>query len=388
MKADIPFEFYIRRDNGLHLLKIDTETLPLPRGPDSAAKGEPLSYGIFLKSIARVLCGNSGQGLQTVLRKRLGYPVQIREIQQVRLISEKHGACYHVARLDIRAGGETISYAVNVAATPEARKGLQREVELLQELAGQYDQPFLPRLFFNETEHLAGDGEGMPAISLFITEWLTGFHEFHLHQSRGSQEYRLLLWDTDRGFHYLSSAQEREVYRQAARILTLYYDWNHFKQIYPWHLAAGDFVLKKKGNRIDLRLVTVRDYTPVVSFRTKERGGKLLALILFFLHLTIQLRLDRLDGVGEVACANGAMLAPVVQGFLEGLATENSKRGPDIPSRKEMSELLRSFSQNEWHGLMTEFFDTYGLSAEEFSVFAEEKDSHLNMLRDVLANLL
>ena len=44
------------------------------------------------------------------------------------------------------------------------------------------------------------------------------------------------------------------------------------------------------------------------------------ALLLFFLTLSIRMRLDRLDGTGDVAWADDSSLTGVWTGFLEGLA--------------------------------------------------------------------
>ena len=56
-----------------------------------------------------------------------------------------------------------------------------------------------------------------------------------------------------------------EVYRQAAFILTLYYDVETFEQIFPWHHAAGDFVVKADEGAVDVRLVTARQYAPMIE---------------------------------------------------------------------------------------------------------------------------
>ena len=137
---------------------------------------------------------------------------------------------------------------------------------------------------------------------------------------------------------------------------------------------------------MDVRLVTIRDYGPVVDFTTGKRAGKLLALILFFLHLTIQMRFDRLDGVGEVVWADDYCLEGVVAGFFEGLVLgNNAKARRGMPPQEEVRALLRSFAHDDWHQFMQEYLDTYDLSQEELSITQEHSDAHLNRLQQVLA---
>jgi hypothetical protein len=194
----------------------------------------------------------------------------------------------------------------------------------------------------------------------------------------------MLLWDLDRGSRYLSEHQCVALYRLGAKILTLYYNWNNFKQIYPWHHAAGDFVLREREGAVDLRLVTVRDYAAVVDFKTGKKAGKLLALVLFFLHLTIQMRLDRLDGVGEVMWAEDICLEGVVPGFFEGLSGGQGGSRKGMPSPMEIHALLRNFTGEEWLQFLVELLETYNFSQEELSLIRDHGDEHIDRLQQVL----
>jgi hypothetical protein len=177
------------------------------------------------------------------------------------------------------------------------------------------------------------------------------------------------------------------LYRRGAKILTLYYNWNNFKQIYPWHHAAGDFILKEMGDTVDLRLVMVRDYAAVVDFTTNKKAGKLLALILFFLHLTIQMRIDRLDGVGDVVWAEDYCLEGVVPGFLEGLTEGEGRRRRGMPSALEIHALLRNFTGEEWLQFLVELLGIYNFSQEELSLIRDHGDGHIDRLQQVLARV-
>ena len=48
------------------------------------------------------------------------------------------------------------------------------------------------------------------------------------------------------------------------------------------------------------------------------------ALLIFFLNLSIRMRLDRYDGVGDIVWADGLVVQSTLDGFFEGLALKPS----------------------------------------------------------------
>jgi len=196
----------------------------------------------------------------------------------------------------------------------------------------------------------------------------------------------MLLWDMDKGAHYISQRECFELYRQAARILTLYYNYHNFRQIYPWHHAAGDFVIKAKKGKIHIRLITIRDYSAVVDFSSRKRAAKLLGLIIFFLHLTVQMRVDRLDGVGQVVWAEDHCLEGTVTGFLDGWAERKKQIRKEIPSVGEVRDLLRRFSKDEWLHFLVEMLGSYTFSQEEVSLLRYHGNAHIDCLMRLLTS--
>ena len=67
------------------------------------------------------------------------------------------------------------------------------------------------------------------------------------------------------------------------------------------------------------------------------------ALLFFLLNLTLRIRLDRLDGVGEIAWADEGCLSPALEGFFLALE-EKAKQGEfseDLPKRfRKFLEIL------------------------------------------------
>ena len=80
-------------------------------------------------------------------------------------------------------------------------------------------------------------------MSFLLEDWFEGYHEFHISKDNEGKQ-QLKLWDFDHGYKNLSQEQSFEIYKKASKILTLYYDLEDFSQIFPWHHAAGDFVVK------------------------------------------------------------------------------------------------------------------------------------------------
>jgi len=363
----------------------DSRTRALPRGSEQ----EPtLTYGPYLDSVRRFLLTNSGSRLHAAMKAQLGRAVSPDAVEGIDIRTEKHGAFYHVARVDVHLSGRAVSLVVNLAASDLAKSTLKREYRLLRQLARSLPFPHLPRVYGQgRVRHWQGIEERgrlrnhvAPSwLYMVVGEWLNDYHEFHLHRREGDGKVMLLLWDSTNGYRYLTDGQTSSLYRQAARILADYYDWNSFRQIYPWHHAAGDFVVREKDGEIELRLITVRDYVPVVDYRTRRRAGKMLALIIFFLHLTLQMRLDRLDGVGELVWAEEALLSHVVHGFFDAMS---GKMG--MPSPSALHEVLSTFTREEWTQVLREVLETYAFSPEELDLVRRHEGPHLEQIMHVL----
>ena len=367
-------------------MEAEVRAIPLPAGPHGKDGEIALRYGPYLEAVHHLLLKDDYQKLLQALGSRLSRVVSVEEIDCLEIRSEKHGAFYHVARVDVWVSGQKVSFAVNVAAIPEARNQLARDFRLLENLNKRYNYQFLPNVYFKGAGSYREKGKPAKWLHMFVAEWFSNFHEFHLHRDEVRGSTRVLLWDPDRASVYLSEHQCQELYRQAARILTLYYDYNNFKQIFPWHHAAGDFVLKEDQGKVDVRLITIRDYGAVVDFTSRKKAAKLLGLILFFLHLTIQMRIDRLDGVGQVVWAEDHCLQGTIAGFFAGLEQGEGGSRKNIPQAKEIRKLFCRFSRDEWLQLLVKMFSNYKFSQEELTLLSHHGDTHIDLLIDLLVS--
>ena len=382
--SKIPVRLLVTTPRGEVDLGEKSRATALPTGPQNAEGESELRYGPYLGAVHYLLLKNNCQKIVEALAYRLGRDVAIEELGAIEIRTEKHGAFYHVARADLSISGQMVSFAVNVAVSDTARAELERDFRFLRALTNRYNNKFLPQVYFKGAGIYREPGKPSRWLHMFVAEWFRGYHEFHLHRDQADGSNRMILWDLDRGSRYLSENQCVALYRLGAKILTIYYNWNNFKQIYPWHHAAGDFVLRETGDSVDLRLVTVRDYAAVVDFKTGKKTGKLFALILFFLHLTIQMRIDRLDGVGDVVWAGDYCLEGVVLGFLEGLAEGEGGSRRGMPSPLEIHALFRNFTGEEWLQFLVELLGTYHFSQEELSLIRDYGDEHIDRLQQVL----
>jgi hypothetical protein len=205
---------------------------------------------------------------------------------------------------------------LNGAVSAAGRGALQREYRLLGRMGG----PYLPEVY--------GMGRGCTAagteIPMFLGRWFNGYCEFHLSDGgagKGSKS-RMAVWDTDGGNFFMTDRQVAALYSRMAKILTHYYAIDTFEQIYPWHHAAGDFVVKCRSDTVTVKLITVRQYGAMIDTEGVKTDTALIleSLLLFLLNMTLRMRIDRIDGVGDVAWAGDFAVEATLAGFFAELA--------------------------------------------------------------------
>jgi len=299
--------------------------MPLPLSPADVVKtaepaaGAVVTYGDYFAAVHRYLADDGFAALTGAVREYLGYSVTAADLGTVRIYLEKHGHFYHPARLTVTVANRLPAFVVNVAVTKIGRSYLEADFGNIRMLNDRFPYRFLPQVYSKGEAPLPGRSR---RLELFLGEWLEGYHEFHLSGEPAEMNSRLVVWDPAKGVHPLSKQQRVDIYRQIALIMTAYYDLETYEQIFSWHNAAGDFIVKTDGGQIDLRLITVRKYAPLFLDVPNDADTILQALLIFWLNLSIRLRLDRLDGVGEFGWADDDMLEAALYGFFDGLALQ------------------------------------------------------------------
>ena len=315
-RADIP----VTEDS-----EIWGESLPLAktRSDERFEDAGRVRYGDYFSAVRSFLEKDRFRPARTFLSSYHGREVAPGDIREFRVFLEKHGAFYHPARIEIDAEGKTARCVLNVAVSDTGRGFVDREYESLQGLNAARPISFIPRVYaLGESPEDAGP---RGPVRMFLAQWFEGYHEFHQCVDPVDGRTRIAVWDTDRGRIFLSSGQALALYACAAKILTWYYDLESFEQIRSWHHAAGDFIVRVEGNKLDLKLISVRRYATM--FEEEREGGEtdgdaaltLEALLIFLVNLSIRMRLDRLDGTGTLAWSDDAAVCGSVDGFLQAM---------------------------------------------------------------------
>ena len=298
-------------------------TLPLSLADvvksDEPTAGAVVTYGDYFVAVHRFLEGQRFMALTGAVRECLGQSVTAADLGTIRIYLEKHGEFYHPARITVAVANRRPAFVVNVAVTKIGRSYLRADFDNIRLLNDRFPYRFLPQVYCKGEATLPGRCR---RLEMFLGEWLEEYHEFHLSGEPAEMNSRLVVWDPLKGAQPLSKQQRVDIYRQIAFILTAYYDLETFEQIFSWHNAAGDFIVKTAGGQIDLRLITVRKYAPLFVDVPRDADTILQALLIFWLDLSIRLRLDRLDGVGEFGWAEDDMVESTLDGFFDGLALQ------------------------------------------------------------------
>lgn len=326
-------------------------------------------WDAFLPTDRNASCDNSVSYGQYFLAVRAFLEQQFPNAQDSCIRIMKHGEFYHPAKINVLIDGKNSCFAANVAVSEIGQYCIQREFDLLKQLYPMTLPPSIPRVFAIGTGIIRDNLE----IPMFLAEWFEDYHEFHL--SRTSEgRYAIQVWDTENGYYFLSEDQSFSLYCQTAKILTSYYNPETFEQIFPWHHAAGDFVIRRnRDDTISVKLITVRQY--ISPMETEEKNPEVLAeaLLAFIIHLSIRMRLDRADGVGEIVWADDAVVSATVNGFWDALAVRN-----------EFRAYLSSWTETELSEMADAIIASYHPLSPETEVIRRHLNCHIAELYKAL----
>lgn len=357
----------------MHILK----EIATPQGPvayrlEQAASpvegGESwLTYGAYFAALEAFVAGEGGQATLARAARESGRDGGLDGAQAIVLRAEKHGALYHPASITVRYPHGAVKCCANVAATPVAMACLEAEAGLLDGLRRRFTPEFLPRPF------VVGRSGG---VVVLLEEWFEGYHEFHQDGSG-----RVRLWDFDAGERLLSAEQSVALYREAARILTRYFDAATGAAIGPWHHAAGDFVGRVADGTVSARLISVRGHDAARNFTEAGPMAERLAALAFFTGMSMRLRLDRVDGVGELVLAGEDVAGAAVAGFAQGLGEREDIGDGGLG----ILDFLGSFSSEELAGVGAQLLEP--CPPEEQAVLAAAWPRHAAALVEALARV-
>ncbi len=419
----VPVRLFIDTPEGLIPLGRSTSSIPLPRGPQS--RGPLLTYGPYLRAVEAFLRRGSFRAVRRVLRHHGDDTAAIEGIRDIEVTSVKHGAFYHVARVRVRTEAGSIAAALNTAVLPERQKALEAEFRLLKRLQERFPRGSLPRVYgMGSLLYRDPPGRELPMKS-FLAEWFDDYHELHWSApsestlpgrggsetefednlpnrprapeelrdpggaiescSRAQSPLRLHVWDGSPQGTWLGDDDTFVFFRRAAAVLTDYLDDRSFRQIFPWHHAAGDFVVRLGPSGPEVRLVTARGFQRRVPRGRKPAGSRVwIGLLHFLATLTLRMRLDRLDGVGPTVWAAPPWVFPVILGFLDGW--ERKARGdPALPSPEEIVGVLHRLDPGEWLSILEAVLEQALVEEDEFSFLQPRLEDHAEALASSFA---
>jgi hypothetical protein len=367
------FQFLLSGPHGD--IKLSPEDLERPFLTNPSEKHAFLTLEDYFGALKQFITHDDGNLLRSALKKQNPHKTAtLTGLSDVLICSEKHGAFYHIARIVLIGLEQKVQFAVTTALSGSAKVSLKEEFLVLQQLAAM-NPDFLPEVYCSEMVTWE-TSSGADEFCMVLGEWLDGYHEWHVSIDPASNMQRIQLWDYENGYRFLADAECGELLRQAAYILTCYYDRGSFCQISPWHHGAGDFVLKAEPGIFSVKLITARQYEPLVHFDAEEGADRLVAAIHYLLNLVLRIRLDRIDGVGEPAWLESFAVHAAVAGFFAALADSQNKDRLTIGPVGEFLEIMQSFDTGE-------IYDMYESLLE---IYAEEDQDDFRLIKEKLAD--
>ncbi len=298
------------------------------------------------------------------------------QIDVIEIVAEKSGSDYHPASVRFTTPLGQIPLVANVAVTPRGRSRLRRDFELLRDFWAKGEGRFLPQpyLINNEKEFMAAESDD--SMVMFLGQWLEGFYEFHLTRLTEDEELAVVVWDMESGLKIFSVNQARDIYKQTAFILTHYFDLNEYKEIFPWHHAAGDFITRL-GPTLQVKLITVRQYAPRIQSDRDFKLDPYEAALLFFCNLTIRNRVDRLDGVGEMVWGPNGILEATVAGFFDSLKTRENVGSIEEGFSDRLISICKKLDLIAWTQLFDGTLESFSPNAPDYGLIENSLPEHI-----------
>ncbi|MCF8067037.1 MAG: hypothetical protein K9L30_00475 [Desulfobacterales bacterium] len=383
-KPDIRFVLPDRKQPVDASSNLWNKPLPMDRKAAPEATDSPVTYGDYFTFARNFIEANHFKTLINAVSFISGKQVTIPDISKIRIILAKHGAFYHPAKIEISLSDFAVELVLNTAISRAGKDCIEREFSVLKRLTQKYHFDFLPQVFDEIIFPEIPDSR----LYAFMGEWFNGFSEFHLSIDPSDGKQKIIVWDADRGDFYLPSEKEIDVYTQTAKIMTSCYDVTSFEQIFPWHHAAGDFILKYDTDRIFLRLITIRQYAPMFHIDDQDLSTLPDAAMLFLLNLSIRTRLDRLDGIGDMAWADNVAVKGTVKGFLSALFQKSIPDFTSLSFEETFKTYLEKITRDDLDNFFRMLIDSYHPDAPEIPLIMSNIDNHINTLYTELKDVI
>ncbi|MBC8438931.1 MAG: hypothetical protein H8D87_04530 [Deltaproteobacteria bacterium] len=342
-----------------------------------------ITIGDYFLASSMFLSENAFSILKSGLKIVYDISVQTDQICKVTLFLEKHGAFYHPLKIQVALTEHRIClFVLNGAVSKQGLLLIEKEYQLISGLNKIYLKRYLPQVFGVD---VIKTDKGR--IGFFLGEWFDGFKEFHVTKDQDIKQ--ISIWESDGKRNYIPETSALPIYQEISRILTYYYDIESFEQIFPWHHAAGDFIVRQEDGKVHVRLITIRGYSSVTPFGTNEADKKkhiLPSLLFFFLNMTLRMRLDRINGTGRMVMLGEQMVSSTIDGFLSAL-DEKSLDYDYGDLRLIFIEFFRQFNLEQIMGLLENILEDCHLDPSEIEVTTGNFESHCKLLHSIFKNV-
>jgi len=395
MPIEPRFSYFLSQRNTsvLNDSKVWKTPLPLKRNPSEKDSQRitdtSISYGDYFSAVRSFLEKNRFNLLLSAIDHRINRKVNQEEIEEIQTYLVKHGEFYHPARIATIIDGSSLSFVLNVAVSATGQDCIKREYKLLQRLNKDFPFSFLPEVYGQGKVYAKDNFE----INMLLGEWFVGFNEFHISYDKTDGRKKIIVWDSIKGNFFLSQARSIELYRQSAMILSYFYNPETFEQISPWHHASGDFVLRLRSNKLDVKLITVRQYSSMFKntngIENGVRDAELIleAVLVFLLNLSIRMRLDRIDGVGPIVWSDDIAVKATLEGFFEALTLKHPISLLSDTIAPCFRKHLLSCSVSDVFDLSKGIVDAYNPLAPEVPIIKQNLETHVEVLYNAMQNL-
>ena len=338
----------------------------------------------YFDAIKAFIFKDRGKPLEDVLRDKVDLPTCSEDIRKIEIRSEKHGVLYHLSSVKIFSQGSPVTFSVSTSITEKGRKWLNHEFDLLNLLHRHFKFSYLPEPYFSG-EVSCHSKASKETLTMMLSEWFEDYHEWHFSRGPGVGNHNLCIWDLQHGNRFASREQSFSILKQVSRILTLYYDPETYLQIYPWHHAAGDFIVRVAKNEVDVKLTTARKYESFMEVFSTETVNPVTAIIYFFMNLTIRIRLDKLDGVGEIYWAEDFSVIAATAGFFEAVNSMVGAGRLPVDHAENLLSLLKSFDLEELKNLFDSLLVLYAKDdPEDFQTIRKNLKNHVGLFHRTL----
>ncbi len=350
------------------------------KGRDSDTQA---TYGDYFSAARDFLTQDDSALLCSAVGQLMERSVDADAIERVGIYLMKHGAFYHPSYIEVQACGRNWPLVLNVAVSADGRKILNQEFQNLDRLNHQLSVPYWPLVF----GHGSGRTDSGRRLSMFLGQWLDGFHEFHLTAGSARDQMQVVLWDIEQGSRILNPPQVHELLRQAACILAYAYNPLTFEAILNWHHAAGDFVARQTADGLDVRLISVRNYAPLIEIDEPDVAAILEALLIYLMDISIKLRIDRLDGINQLACHPADTIPAICRGLLQGLNAAAAQRGLPEDFARTVGRFFGAHTLSELTSIAQSVLVKYSAAADEYNLMQSAIENHVWELSRTLATL-